>query len=138
PRSVSPEDARREAFMRQTIRATLKEGKSRIAIVCGAWHAPVLADLGPAKPDADLLKGLPKTKTVATWIPWTAARLSYRNGYGAGVNAPGWYQHLWTHPEQPTLRWTVRAAPTPGGGDLPAPPASVIESVLLAEPRAAL
>jgi hypothetical protein len=138
PTSVTPEDARREAFMRQTIRATVKEGKSRVAIVCGAWHAPVLAELGPAKPDADLLKGLPKTKTVATWIPWTASRLSFRSGYGAGVNAPGWYQHLWTHPEQPTLRWTIRAARTLREEDLPAPTASVIESVRLAEALASL
>jgi hypothetical protein len=138
PNSLTPEDARREAFMRQTIRATIKEGKNRIAIVCGAWHAPVLADLGPAKPDVDLLKGLPKTKTVATWIPWTASRLSYRSGYGAGVNAPGWYQHLWTHPEQPTLRWTVRAARTLREEDLPAPTASVIESIRLAEALASL
>lgn len=138
PNSLTPADARREAFMRQTIRATIKEGKRRIAVVCGAWHAPVLAELGPAKPDADLLKGLPKTKTVATWIPWTASRLSYRSGYGAGVNAPGWYQHLWTHPEQPTLRWTVRAARTLREEDLPAPTASVIESIRLAEALAAL
>ncbi len=138
PNSLTPEDARREAFMRQTIRATIKEGKTRIAVVCGAWHAPVLAELGPAKPDADLLKGLPKTKTVATWIPWTASRLSYRSGYGAGVNAPGWYQHLWTHPEQPTLRWTVRAARTLREEDLPAPTASVIESIRLAEALASL
>ena len=138
PNSLTPEDARREAFMRQTIRATIKEGRNRIAVVCGAWHAPVLAELGPAKPDADLLKGLPKTKTVATWIPWTASRLSYRSGYGAGVNAPGWYQHLWTHPEQPTLRWTVRAARTLREEDLPAPTASVIESIRLAEALASL
>jgi hypothetical protein len=138
PDALTPEDARREAFMRQTIRAALKEGKTRIAVVCGAWHAPVLATLGPAKPDVELLKGLPKTKTVATWIPWTASRLSYRSGYGAGVTAPGWYQHLWTHPEQPTLRWTVRAARTLREEDLAAPTASVIESVRLAEALASL
>jgi hypothetical protein len=138
PDSLRDEDALREAFMRQTIRGAIKEGRERIAIVCGAWHAPVLAELGPAKADADLLKGLPKAKTIATWIPWTASRLSYRSGYGAGVNAPGWYQHLWTHPEQPTLRWTVRAARTLREEDLPAPTASVIESVRLAEALASL
>jgi hypothetical protein len=138
PNSLRREDALREAFMRQTIRGAIKEGRERIAIVCGAWHAPVLAELGPAKADADLLKGLPKAKTIATWIPWTASRLSYRSGYGAGVNAPGWYQHLWTHPEQPTLRWTVRAARTLREEDLPAPTASVIESVRLAEALASL
>ena len=58
---------------------------------------------------------------MATWIPWTTSRLSYRSGYGAGVTAPGWYQHLWTEPTQPTLRWTVRAARTLREEDLPAP-----------------
>jgi hypothetical protein len=138
PDALIPGDPLREAYMRQTIRAASKEGHERIAVVCGAWHAPVLATLGPAKADADLLKGLPKTKTIATWIPWTASRLSNRSGYGAGVTAPGWYQHLWTHPEQPTLRWTVRAARTLREEDLPAPTASVIESIRLAEALASL
>jgi hypothetical protein len=138
PRVLPPEEARREAFMRQTIRAAVKEGRRRIAVVCGAWHAPVLAEPGPAKPDADLLKGLPRIKTIATWIPWTASRLSSRSGYGAGVNAPGWYQHLWQHPDQPTLGWTVRAARTLREEDLFAPTASVIESVRLAEALAGL
>jgi hypothetical protein len=70
----------REAFMRQTIRAALKQGFERVAVVCGAWHAPVLTQLAPARADADRLKGLPRTKTVATWIPWTTSRLSYRSG----------------------------------------------------------
>src|SRR5690606_4178021 len=36
------EDLLREAFMRKTIRAVVKQGAERIAVVCGAWHAPVL------------------------------------------------------------------------------------------------
>jgi hypothetical protein len=133
-----PEEARREAFMRQTLRAAMKEGFQRIAVVCGAWHAPVLDKLGPAKPDAELLKGLTKTKTVATWIPWTPARLSYRSGYGAGVTAPGWYQHLWTQPTDATLRWAVRVARVLRQEDLPASTANVIETVRLADTLAAL
>ena len=80
-----PEDeALREAHMRTAIRAALKQGRERVAVVCGAWHAPALAEPGPAQPDAELLRGLPKVKTEATWIPWTHSRLSYRSGYGAG------------------------------------------------------
>lgn len=75
----------REAYMRQTIRTTLNEGKERIAVVCGAWHAPALVKLPPAKNDANLLKGLPKVKVEATWIPWTYGRLAIASGYGAGV-----------------------------------------------------
>ena len=51
-------EALREAWMRQTIRRAQKEGFARIAIVCGAWHAPVLTEAALkqfAKPDAALL-----------------------------------------------------------------------------------
>ena len=90
------EEAQREAHMRQGIRAAQQEGFKRIAVVCGAWHAPALGDLSDTKADAALLKGLKRIKTQATWIPWTNSRLAYRSGYGAGVTSPGWYEHLWT------------------------------------------
>ena len=90
-------EARREAWMRQTIRAAEKEGFERIAIICGAWHAPALAALPPARADAALLKGLPKLKVQSTWIPWTYGRLARESGYGAGVLSPGWYDFLWRH-----------------------------------------
>jgi hypothetical protein len=66
PADARPWEARREAAMRQAVRAAVKEGFARIAVVCGAWHAPALDKLGPAAADLDLLKGLPKIKTVAT------------------------------------------------------------------------
>ena len=59
-------EAQREAWMRQTIRAAEKEGYGRIAVVCGAWHAPALADRSAAKAGAALLKALPKTNVQAT------------------------------------------------------------------------
>jgi hypothetical protein len=40
------EEALREAHMRQAIRAAIREGFDRIAVVCGAWHAPALAPAG--------------------------------------------------------------------------------------------
>lgn len=97
----------REAFMRGELRAAIKKGCARIAFVCGAWHAPVVrADFGPdgryksvalaAKADKDLLATLPKAlKVESTWIPWTHERLTFSSGYAAGVEAPGWYEHLW-------------------------------------------
>src|SRR6266702_2432860 len=45
-------EAQREAHMRQAIRAAQAEGFQRIAVVCGAWHAPALSDPGDAKTDA--------------------------------------------------------------------------------------
>ena len=138
-------EAQREAHMRKTIRQARKEGFQRIAVVCGAWHAPVLIDpLPPAKGDNALLKGLPKLKVKATWIPWTYARLSSSSGYGAGITSPGWYHHLWKSsqqsysPTQNTIHWLTRVARLLRKEDLEASSASVIEAVRLAETLASL
>jgi hypothetical protein len=132
------EEAWREAHMRQTIRAARKEGFSRIAVICGAWHAPVLVDPGPGGPDAALLKGLPKVNVTATWVPWTNARLATRSGYGAGITSPGWYEHVWQHAGRAAGRWITHAARLMREAGLDASPASVIETVRLSETLAAL
>jgi hypothetical protein len=134
----SRRELQREAYMRQTIRAAQRKGYERIAIVCGAWHAPKLSTLGPAKPDADLLKGLPKVKVVATWIPWTYGKLTFRSGYGAGVDSPGWYGQLWRHAEKAPIVWATLAARLLREQDLDASSANVIETVRLAGALASL
>jgi hypothetical protein len=132
---------RREAAMRKAIRARAAAGQEHIAVVCGAWHAPALAaDAWPtAAADAALLKGLPKVKVAATWVPWTSARLARASGYGAGVTAPGWYDHLFTVPDdQVVVRWLVRVARLLREEGIDVAPASVIDAVRLAEGLAAL
>jgi hypothetical protein len=131
-------EARREAYMRQTIRAAQKEGFQRIAVVCGAWHAPALSMLPPAKEDEAILKKLPKVATRATWTPWTHGRLASWSGYGAGVRSPGWYFHLWKTKDHKAERWMIKVARTLRDADLDASPASVIESARLADALAAL
>jgi hypothetical protein len=134
-------EALREAWMRQTIRRAQKEGFKRITIVCGAWHAPVLTETALkqfAKPDAALLKGLPKVKVQATWTPWTHGRLSFQSGYGAGIESPGWYHHLWTTNEGVATRWLARVAQLLRSEDVDVSSAHVIEAVRLAETLAAL
>ncbi len=136
------EEPAREAHMRKAVRAALKEGFERIAVVCGAWHAPVLTadalERYPAKQDDEFLKRLPKRKTAATWIPWTYDRLCVDSGYGAGVASPGWYDHLWVHREQLSARWMIRVARLLRDEDLDASPANVIEAVRLADSLAAI
>lgn len=132
------DEQQREAAMRQIIRGAQREGYQRIAVVCGAWHAPALATLPPPKADAALLRGLPKIKTTATWVPWTYSRLAFRSGYGAGIESPGWYHHLWTAPDQPLVRWMTSIARLLRDADLDASSAHVIEAVRLAETLAAL
>jgi hypothetical protein len=143
-RSNPLREQQREAHMRHTIRQAERDGFKRVAVVCGAWHAPVLKNMPDAANDAALLKGLPKTKVVATWVPWTYSRLALASGYGAGIESPGWYQHLWRTgqdgltPTQVAIQWMIRVARLLRGEDLDASSASVIESVRLAEALAAV
>ncbi len=133
-------ELQREAHMRQTIRVAQREGHRSIAVICGAWHAPALVveSWRPAKDDAALLKGLPKTKVAATWVPWTYGRLARESGYGAGISSPGWYDHLWNAPDQVVERWLIRVARLLREERLDASSASVIEAVRLAEALATL
>jgi hypothetical protein len=137
-------EARREAWMRQTIRAAEQEGHQRIAVVCGAWHGPALLDRADAKGDSALLKELPKTKVQATWAPWTYGRLSYQSGYGAGVESPGWYHHLFASaeaghsPTETAIHWLTRTARLMRTEGLDVSSAHVIEAVRLAETLTAL
>ena len=96
--------------MRKTIRQAEKEMFQTIAVVCGAWHAPALVNMPKPKDDNDLLKGLSKVKVEATWIPWTYNRLTYASGYGAGIQSPGWYEHVWNHPHDDGTRWMAKVA----------------------------
>lgn len=113
PSSLDAENIYREAFMRQIIREAELELYQNIAVVCGAWHAPALEDLESSfKSDQKLLKALPKPKSKisASWIPWTNERLSLHSGYGAGINSPGWYEHLSSHTENVEIAWLSQVA----------------------------
>jgi hypothetical protein len=131
-------EAKREAWMRMAIRQAVKEGRERIAVVCGAWHVPALALLPSAKSDADAVKGLAKERVAATWVPWTHGRLTFASGYGAGVTAPGWYRHLWRHRDRAALHWLTAVATLLRRHDLDASSAHVIEAARLADTLAAL
>ncbi|GAA5449442.1 hypothetical protein Ddep01_03229 [Deinococcus depolymerans] len=137
--AASGREAQREACMRQAIRAAVKGGAGRVAVVCGAWHAPALdVEAFKAKDDAAILKGLPKAKVTLTWVPWTHGRLSTGSGYGAGVRSPGYYHHLFTTRRDVTERWFARVARLLREERLEASSASVIEATRLANTLAAL
>ena len=137
---VDDRTLRREAHMRQSVRKALKETDGPIAVVCGAWHVPALRVLPPATADAALLKGLPKRKVSGTWVPWSHGRLAASSGYGAGIDSPGWYAHLWECADRGDAvpRWFARACSVLRADDLPASTASAVEAVRLAETLAAL
>lgn len=144
-------DLLREAYMRQEIRRHSKGlgDDECVAVICGAWHIPALDERYPlydndkamshtVKSDTALLKQLPKklapSKFKTTWIPWTMPRLANRlgQGYGAGVSAPMWYQHLWEHGDDVSETWLAHVAGVLRGRGQVISTASVIEAVRLA------
>ncbi|MFD5492378.1 DUF5682 family protein [Streptomyces sp. NPDC127091] len=131
-------DLVREAYMRLQIRAARREYGSGVAVVCGAWHVPALRRKATVAADRALLRGLPKVRTDLTWVPWTNRRLSRFSGYGAGIDSPGWYGHLFGAEDRPVERWMTKVAGLLRAEDRTVSPAHVIESVRLAETLAAL
>jgi hypothetical protein len=132
-------EAAREAHMRLEIAKVAKETAGAIAVVCGAWHVPALQAKVSATADRALLKGSPKQKVSATWAPWTSPRLAFASGYGAGVVAPGWCQHLWDTPrDRAATRWLARIATLLREHGQLVSTASLIEAERLASALAAL
>jgi len=139
-RRESDENLRREAYMRKVIRKAIKDGFERIAIVCGAWHAPVLADIARYKATSDnaLLKGITRKKIKTSWIPWSYKRLAFSSGYGAGVLSPAWYELLFHQKEEAVTYWMIKVAQLFREFDFNASSAHVLESVRLADTLAAI
>lgn len=134
---ADPVEPLREAWMRRTIRRTQKEA-ARIAVVCGAWHAPALAAMPAASSDDELLRNLDKRRVEATWAPWTYGRLAAASGYGAGVRSPGWYDHLWRSKDAVSERWLTRVARLLRKEDIDVSSAHIIEATRMAEALAAM
>ncbi|MDW8213806.1 MAG: DUF5682 family protein [Roseiflexaceae bacterium] len=133
----------REAAMRTALRRAQREGFTNIAVVCGAWHAPALLDLDNAQADERLIVELshrarPVSDVRAAWIPWTYDRLARHSGYGAGIDSPGWYEHLWNVEHDIVAHWMTRTAHVLRAEGLNLSPAHVIEATRLSEALAAL
>lgn len=62
PQKEARREQLREAWMRKIIRQAEKEMFSVIAVICGAWHVPALANMPKQKDDNELLKGLARVK----------------------------------------------------------------------------
>ncbi|MEU9185174.1 DUF5682 family protein [Streptomyces sp. NPDC048484] len=131
-------DLVREAYMRLQVRAAQREFEDDVAVVCGAWHVPALRQRTTVAADRALLKGLPKVKADMTWVPWTHRRLSRMSGYGAGIDSPGWYGHLFAAADRPIERWMTKVAGLLRDEDRLVSPAHVIEAVRLADTLAAM
>ena len=61
----------------------------------------------------------------------------FRSGYGAGITSPGWYDYLWSHPEDDGTLWVSRIAALLREKGMDISVAHVIETVRLAQATAA-
>ncbi|MEM8620885.1 MAG: DUF5682 family protein [Actinomycetota bacterium] len=135
-----PREAMREAHMRREIRRARREGYSTAAVIAGAWHVPALdVTITTDSADQALLRGRPKAKVAVAWVPWSDERLASSTGYAAGVQSPGWYQHVYTHPGADGVgRFFIELAQRLRAADLAASPDEVIAGTRLADGLAAL
>jgi len=86
----------REAFMRCQIQMAIDEGykPEKIAVIVGAYHAPVMTQDAPVMTDDELEK-LPRTDSKLTLMPYSYFKLSSQSGYGAGNHAPLYFEMMW-------------------------------------------
>ncbi|MCC6512232.1 MAG: hypothetical protein IT423_24250 [Pirellulaceae bacterium] len=86
----------REAFMRRRIVETIAAGHDpeKIVAIVGAYHASALTHQQAAMTDDELasLKRLPSKLTL---MPYSYFKLSSQSGYGAGNEAPAYFELIW-------------------------------------------
>lgn len=83
----------REAFMRKQIKDSgYDPGKT--VVVTGAYHASALTVDLPVMTEEELKK-LPGVDTRLTLMPYSYYKLSRQSGYGAGNNAPAYFEMMW-------------------------------------------
>ena len=99
----------REAYMRRKINEALREGykPDEIVIVTGSYHVAGLKEIDEGMTD-DEYKLLPRTVAKHTLMPYSYYRLSTRSGYGAGNQAPGYYELLWHGLRESNLQYATQ------------------------------
>ncbi|MCS3606381.1 hypothetical protein M2386_001321 [Erwinia rhapontici] len=97
----SPQDRQREAYMARWIAWAMAQDNGPVLVVCGGWHAPVLARLWrsvsdtrePGLPDPPLTGAV----TGSYLTPYSEKRLDVLAGYLSGMPAPVWQHWCWQY-----------------------------------------
>lgn len=86
----------REAYMRRKIQDAIAAGHKpeKIVAVVGAFHAPVLTGEFPAMTDSEFAS-MRRRSSKFTLMPYSYFKLSSQSGYGAGNQAPAYFEMLW-------------------------------------------
>ncbi|MCL1791500.1 MAG: DUF5682 family protein [Peptococcaceae bacterium] len=96
-------NALREGYMKRCINQAIAEGYSpgRIVVILGAYHVAGVMACEPMS-DEELAR-LDRVETRVTLMPYSYYRLSSFSGYGAGNNAPFYYEMMYNAMEKGTL-----------------------------------
>lgn len=122
----------REQYMRQGLRKLLKKKYKRIAVVCGAWHGPVLTQEFIEKQSGEELKKLQSCPMDCCIIPWSYKNMSLNNGYSAGIVSPIWHEALFKNPKMAASSFLVHAIHQMRHEGAEISPAAAIEAERLA------
>ncbi|MBK8954774.1 MAG: hypothetical protein IPM34_04355 [Saprospiraceae bacterium] len=122
----------REQHMRWCIRECCKNAYSKIAIVCGAWHAPVLT-----KDFLDITKHEeePKLETAdvgSCLIPWSYKHLSLNQHYTAGIHSPQWHESMFENANGASEIFLSKAARVLRNSGLEISTAAIIDASVFA------
>ena len=125
--------------MRQSIRAATKQGARTSRSSAAPGTRPRSPTPGPAAPDQRTLKGLPKVKVAATWVPWTYGLLAREPAATAPASTrpPGTTSSS-TRPTIRSPRWLSRAARLLRAEGLDASAAQVVDAARLASALAGI
>ena len=124
----------REAYMKRMIVQAQQEGD--VFCVCGAYHVAGLQTCVPMTEEEETC--LPRAEASATLMPYSYYRLSRHSGYGAGNQAPAYYELLWqslcqNDLEQTTYQYLTRLAAEQRKQGQMTSAAEVIEAARLAK-----
>ncbi|MEJ8305702.1 DUF5682 family protein [Saccharibacillus sacchari] len=135
----------REAYMQRQILKAIEAGHdpSKIVVVCGAYHAAALEYPVQGAMNDEELAAMPSRSSKLTLMPYSYYRLSSLSGYGAGNNAPHYFQMMWEamesgHPEDLPRVYLSTAARALRASGTHRSTAEVIEAVRMAEGLASL
>ncbi|MBK7695818.1 MAG: hypothetical protein IPI30_16320 [Saprospiraceae bacterium] len=128
----------REQYMRKVIGETLNLGVKRIAIVCGAWHGPVLTMDAVKSKKAEKIKKLKAVPIKCALIPWSYERLILNRSYSAGIESPVWSEALFRNPDNAIAYWMSKAAELLRQYEFNVSTAEVIDAQRLADQLAGL
>ncbi len=128
----------REQFMRSQIRLLFKKNYKKIAVICGAWHGPVLNKEYIAETNDEMIKPLQSVEIKTCIIPWTYKNISLENGYSAGIISPVWHEALFENARSASSTFLVRALQLLRKEGMDLSPSSAIDAELLANNMALL